>query len=134
MLFAWPAAAVAVSASPTPSITSSPTRVEVIKVEGAIDSTLLSYVRGKLAVAEAEHAVVVLQLNTAGSLGQDAIALGDQIAQMNVPVITWTGPEPAKAAGAGALLMQAATIATVGPGSQTGPLYPLDLAHPDERP
>ncbi|MEA2581264.1 MAG: hypothetical protein QOE83_2156 [Actinomycetota bacterium] len=134
MLFAWPAAAVAVSASPTPSITSSPTRVEVIKVEGAIDSTLLSYVRGKLAVAEAEHAVVVLQLNTAGSLGQDAIALGDKIAQMNVPVITWTGPEPAKAAGAGALLMQAATIATVGPGSQTGPLYPLDLAHPDERP
>lgn len=60
--------------------------------------------------------------------------MGDRIATMSVPVITWTGPEPAKAAGAGALLMQAATIATVGPGSQTGPLYPLDLAHADERP
>jgi membrane-bound serine protease (ClpP class) len=67
-------------------------------------------------------------------LGQDGVALGDRIATMSVPVITWTGPEPAKAAGAGALLMQAATIATVGPGSQTGPLYPLDLAHADERP
>jgi len=135
MLFAWPAAAVAAGASASPSsAVAPPTRVEVIKVEGPIDSTLLSYVKGKLAAAEAEHAVVVLQLNTAGALGQDGVALGDQIATMSVPVITWTGPEPAKAAGAGALLMQAATIATVGPGSQTGPLYPLDLAHADERP
>lgn len=135
MLFAWPAAAIAAGASTSPSsAVAPPTRVEVIKVEGPIDSTLLSYVKGKLAAAEAEHAVVVLQLNTAGALGQDGVALGDQIATMSVPVITWTGPEPAKAAGAGALLMQAATIATVGPGSQTGPLYPLDLAHADERP
>lgn len=130
MLFAWPAAAVAAGASATPP---TPTRVEVIKVEGPIDSTLLSYVEGKLAIAYDEHAVVVLQLNTAGALGQDAIALGDEIATMNVPVVTWTGPEPAKAAGAGALLMQAATIATVGPGSQTGPLYPLDLADASQR-
>jgi len=135
MLFGWPAAAVAAgaSSSPSPAIPE-PTRVEVIKVEGPIDSTLLSYVEGKLAIAEAEHAVVVLQLNTAGALDQDGIGLGDEIATMSVPVITWTGPEPAKAAGAGALLMQAATIATVGPGSQTGPLYPLDLASANERP
>ena len=137
MLVAWPAAAVAAgapSASPTPTVAPAPMRVEVIKVEGPIDSTLLSYVQGKLATAEREHAVVVLQLNTAGALGQDGVALADRIAAMSVPVITWTGPEPAKAAGAGVLLMQAATIATVGPGSQTGPLYPLDLAHAGARP
>ena len=134
MLVAWPAVAVATSTSSAPTVAPVPTRVEVIKVEGPIDSTLLSYVQGKLEIAYEERAVVVLQLNTAGSLGQDGIALGDAIAKMNVPVITWTGPEPAKAAGAGALLMQAATIATVGPGSQTGPLYPLDLAHAGERP
>ena len=135
MLFGWPAAAVAAGASPSPATAGVvPTRVEVIKVEGPIDNTLLSYVEGKLATAEAERAVVVLQLNTPGSLGQDGIALGDRIAAMSVPVITWTGPEPAKAAGAGALLMQAATIATVGPGSQTGPLYPLDLAAAGQRP
>lgn len=135
MLFAWPAAAVAAGASSSPSPAGAePTRVEVIKVEGPIDSTLLSYVEGKLATAEAEHAVVVLQLDTAGALDQDGVALGDEIATMSVPVITWTGPEPAKAAGAGVLLTQAATIATVGPGSQTGPLYPLDLAGAGERP
>ena len=134
VVVAWPAVAVAAGASSAPTVAPVPTRVEVIKVEGPIDSTLLSYVQGKLETASEERAVVILQLNTAGSLGQDGIALGDAIATMNVPVITWTGPEPAKAAGAGALLMQAATIAAVGPGSQTGPLYPLDLAHAGERP
>ncbi|MEA2521586.1 MAG: hypothetical protein QOI81_1232, partial [Actinomycetota bacterium] len=138
MLACWPTLALAAAATSTPSATpaigAAPTRVEVIKVEGAIDSTLLSYVRGKLATAEQEHAVVVLQLNTAGALNQNGVALADEVAGMSVPVITWTGPEPAKAAGAGVLLMEAATIATVGPGSQTGPLYPLDLAHADDRP
>lgn len=137
MLACWPTLALAAAGSSTPGTPATgaaPTRVEVIKVEGAIDSTLLSYVRGKLATAEQEHAVVVLQLNTAGALNQNGLALADEIASMTVPVITWTGPEPAKAAGAGVLLMEAATIATVGPGSQTGPLYPLDLAHPNDRP
>ncbi|MEP7060125.1 MAG: NfeD family protein [Actinomycetota bacterium] len=137
VLACWPAAASATGSSTpaaAPSAGTTPTRVEVIKVEGPIDSTLLAYVNGKLDTAESEGAVVILQLNTAGALNQDGLALADRIAAMKVPVVTWTGPVPAKAAGAGVLLMGAATIATVAPGSQTGPLYPLDLAHADERP
>jgi hypothetical protein len=38
----------------------------------------------------------------------------------------------AKAAGAGLLLMYASSLAGVSPGSQTGPLQPVDLAHPDQ--
>ncbi|MBI3647931.1 MAG: hypothetical protein HY240_04160, partial [Actinobacteria bacterium] len=56
---------------------SSATVVEVIKVEGAIDRPLLGYVEQKLDQAEAEHAVVVLQLNTAGTLDEDAVALAE---------------------------------------------------------
>ena len=112
-----------------------PTKVEVIQVEGAIDRPLLAYVNERLSIAEREDAVVVLQLDTAGTLDQDAVALADRIANLSVPVVTWVGPAPAKAAGAGLLLMYAASLAAVSPGSQTGPLYPVGSApRPGRRP
>jgi membrane-bound serine protease (ClpP class) len=109
------------------------TTVEVIKIEGAIDRPLLSYVQDKLTQAESEDAVVVLQLDTAGTLDQDGVALAERVANLRVPVIAWVGPAPSRASGAGLLLMYAASLAAVYPGSQTGPLLPLDVAHPDRR-
>lgn len=110
------------------------TTVEVIAVQGAIDRPLLGYVMQKLDAAEAEGAVVVLQLNTAGTLDEDGVALAERVANLEVPVIAWVGPAPSRASGAGLLLMYASSIAAVYPGSQTGPLQPIDLADPDARP
>jgi len=62
------------------------------------------------------------------------VALADRTAHLDVPVIAGIGPAPSRASGAGLLLMYAASIAAVYPGSQTGPLMPIDLAHPDVRP
>jgi membrane-bound serine protease (ClpP class) len=121
----WPAAAGAQTSSPQPTI------VEVIPVQGAIDRPLLGYLTGKLEAAEAEGATVVLELNTSGTLGEDPIALAERVANLKVPVIAWVGPVPAKASGAGLLLMYASSIAAVQPGAQVGPLMPLDLGHPD---
>lgn len=120
----WPDAAGAASTS----------TVEVIKVEGAIDRPLLGYLTERLEVAEREGATVVLQLDTAGTIDEDGVELAQMVADLRVPVITWVGPAPARAGGAGLLLMYASSLAAVSPGSQTGPLHPIDLAHPDERP
>jgi membrane-bound serine protease (ClpP class) len=109
---------------------SSPTPIVVLKVQGAIDRTVMSYLNDRLAAAESQGAIVVLQLDTAGTLNQDGVALADRVAAMKVPVIAWVGPVPAKASGAGLLLMYASSLAAVAPGSQTGPLYPIDLAQP----
>ena len=46
----------------------------------------------------------------------------------------WVGPVPARASGAGMLLMDAASLAAVAPGSQTGPRDPIDLLEPDAVP
>lgn len=124
----WPVAAGAQTSSPEPGAT---TIVEVIPVQGAIDRPLLGYLTGKLEAAEAEGATVVLELNTSGTLDEDPIALAELVANLKVPVIAWVGPVPAKAAGAGLLLMYASSIAAVQPGAQVGPLMPLDLGHPD---
>ena len=124
LLALWPRAAGAAS----------PTVVEVIEVEGAIDRPLLGYLNDRLDAAEQEGAVVVLQIDSAGTLNQDGVAFAQRIADLSVPVIAWVGPAPARASGAGLLLMYASSLAGVSPGSQTGALYPIDLAQPDERP
>lgn len=128
----WPAAASGQTSSPAPpEVGASKGIVEVIQVEGAIDRPLLGYLLGKLDAAEAEGATVVLELDTSGTLDEDPIALAERVASLTVPVIAWVGPVPAKASGAGLLLMYASSLAAVQPGAQVGPLMPLDLGHPD---
>lgn len=104
--------------------------VAVIKVEGAIDRPLMGYLQAQIDQAVADRAVIVLQVNSAGTIGQDGIALAQQLVSLPVPVLVWVGEVPARASGAGMLLMDAASLASVAPGSQTGPLNPIDLLHP----
>jgi membrane-bound serine protease (ClpP class) len=108
------------------------TVVRVIEVQGPIDRPLLAYVEERLAEAERAGAIAVLQLDTPGMLGQNGIALAERVARLEVPVLTWIGPVPAKASGGGLLLMLASSLAGVSPGSQTGPLLPVDVLHPGE--
>jgi len=108
--------------------------VAVIKVEGAIDRPLVGYLRDQLDAAVADRAVVVLQVDSTGTIGQDGVALGQSLVDLPVPVLVWVGTVPARASGAGMLLMDAASVAAVSPGSQTGPRDPIDLLHPNDVP
>ncbi|MGZ8582985.1 MAG: NfeD family protein [Actinomycetota bacterium] len=117
-----------------PAVAADATPVMVLRVEGAIDRPLLSYLDDRLAQAERDGAIVVLQLDTWGTLGQDGVALAQRVVDLDVPVLAWVGPTPATAAGTGMLLLYASSLAGVAPGSQTGPLEPIDLLHPDDVP
>ncbi len=117
-----------------PAVAADATPVVVLRVEGAIDRPLLSYLDDRLAQAERDGAIVVLQLDTSGTLGQDGVALAQRVVDLDVPVLAWVGPTPATAAGTGMLLLYASSLAGVAPGSQTGPLEPIDLLHPDDVP
>jgi membrane-bound serine protease (ClpP class) len=123
LLASWPG----IAGAQAPS-----TPVVVLRVEGAIDRPLLSYLHDRLAGAESDGAVVVLQIDTSGTIDEDGVALAQLVADLDVPTIAWVGPAPAKAAGAGLLLLYASSVAAVSPGSQTGPRSPIDLAHPDQ--
>jgi len=102
--------------------------VLVAKVDGSIDRTLASYLVDSIEDAEREGSTLVLQLDSAGTLDQDAVALAERIHDASVPVIVWVGPAPAKAAGTGLLFLYAASLGAVAPGAGVGPLEPLDLA------
>jgi membrane-bound serine protease (ClpP class) len=109
--------------SPSPA----PGKVVVVKLDGSIDRTWADYLRESLDEAEAEGATVVIQLDTAGTLDEDAVGLAERIHGASVPVVVWAGPSPAKARGAGLLFMYAASVGAVAPGAGVGPLEPLDL-------
>jgi membrane-bound serine protease (ClpP class) len=111
-----------------------PTPVVVLRIEGAIDRPVVGYLDDRLTQAERDGAIVVLQLDTSGTLDQDGVALAQRIVTLDVPVLAWVGPTPAKASGAGMLLMYASSLAGVAPGSQTGPLQPLELLNPGDDP
>ncbi len=118
--------------SAAPSVAAEPSPVVVLRVEGAIDRTLLPYLEDRLDQAERDGAVVVLQIDSPGTLGQNGVALAQRVADLDVPVLAWVGPTPATAAGAGLLLMYASSLAGVAPGSQTGPIDPIDVLDPEE--
>jgi membrane-bound serine protease (ClpP class) len=107
------------------------TPVRVIEVQGPIDRPLLAFLEDRLDEAERAGAVVVLQLDTPGMLGQNGLALAERVSELEVPVLSWVGPVPAKASGGGLLLMLASSLVGVSPGSQTGPLLPVDVLRPD---
>src|SRR5512145_1301316 len=102
--------------------------VLVAEVDGSIDGVLASFVRDAIADAEASGSTLVLQLDSAGTLDVDPVALAARIHDASVPVIVWAGPSPAKAQGAGLFFLYAASLAAVAPGAGVGPLEPLDLA------
>jgi membrane-bound serine protease (ClpP class) len=106
--------------------------VVVAKVDGSIDRTVAGYLEHVVDDAEATGSTVVLQLDSAGTLDRDPVALAQRIHDATVPVVAWVGPSPAKAQGAGLLLLYAASLGAVAPGVGLGPLDPLDLAAADE--
>jgi len=102
-------------------------RVVVVKVDGSIDRTHAGYLRDSIAEAEGNGSTVVIQLDSAGTLDEDAVDLAERIHDAAVPVVVWVGPAPAQAKGAALLFLYAASLAAVAPGVGVGPLEPLDL-------
>lgn len=106
-------------------------KVIVAKVDGSIDGTVARFLLDRIAEAERDGAALVLQLDSAGTLDQDAVELARRVFEARVPVLAWVGPAPAKARGAALLFLYASSLPVVAPGVGVGPLAPLDLV--DER-
>ncbi len=102
--------------------------VDVIKVQGAIDPSLSSYLRGAVADAERDHATVVLQVDSRGAFGDRGRALGRFLRGASVPVVAWVGPSGARAEGGALFLLYGSSLVSVAPGAGIGPARPFDLA------
>jgi len=134
----WPALAGAQStdlptptpatSSPATSIAEESATVDILKVSGIIDRPVRDYLLDQLKEAEASGHQVLIQLESPGMLGVDAVALAQRFYDAKVPVLVWVGGRGATAEGGAVLLVYASSIASVAPGSGLGLLSPVDLA------
>ncbi|MEA2462677.1 MAG: hypothetical protein QOJ98_424 [Acidobacteriota bacterium] len=71
--------------------------------------------------------VVILELRTPGGLETSMRGIIEKIIRSQVPVIVWVGPSGARAASAGFFILEAADIAAMAPGTNTGAAHPVML-------
>jgi membrane-bound serine protease (ClpP class) len=105
--------------------------IDVVKVDGLLDPPTASLVRDAISRANRRRSsMIVLQLDSGGSVDVDPEPLLRDVRRSRVPVIVWVGPSGAKAKGSATLLAQAAPVVSVSSGSSIGPADPLRLDQP----
>jgi membrane-bound serine protease (ClpP class) len=107
-----------------------PLRADVLRV--AVDDMIHpisdEFIGRALDEAAARKAdVVVLELRTPGGLETSMRGIVEKIIKSPVPVIVWVGPSGSRAASAGFFILEAADVAAMAPGTNTGAAHPILL-------
>ncbi len=126
--------ALAAPAAPAGAATDGSTRlggIDVVQVAGLLDPPNVSLIRDTIRDANKRGAtLVVLQIDSGGSVDIDLGPVLNQIDRSDVPVAAWVGPSGASGAGAAAVIVAASHASAVSPGSSIGPASPVSLSHP----
>ena len=127
LLMLWLLAALAVvgSASATPS-----TRVDVLRVDGAIVPAVASYIDRGISEAESHQAsAVIIELSTPGGLLSTTEEIVDRILEAKVPVVVYVNRW---AGSAGTFITIAAHVAAMAPASRIGAASPVSVGSEEE--
>jgi membrane-bound serine protease (ClpP class) len=106
--------------------------IDVVQVEGYLDPPNVSLILDAIDDANARKStLLVLQLKSNGAIDTNIQEVVRAIRRSRVPVAVWVGPSGADAKGAATILLQAAHLAYISPGSGAGPGQPVRLDDPD---
>jgi len=95
-------------------------------LEGTVGIAMENFAADVLRKAAEEKAsLVVFRLDTPGGLVSSMRGITSAILESPVPVVVWVGPKGARAASAGAFILQAAHIAAMAPGTNAGAAQPV---------
>lgn len=101
-------------------------KVIVVEMDGAIHPITTEITAHALEQAEAQGAsAVLLRLNTPGGLLEATRELNEKIVASRVPVIAYVTPSGGRAASAGFFILEAADVAAMAPGTNTGASSPV---------
>jgi len=107
---------------------SSPQKVLVARVDGAITPVTAEYLTDGVSEAESgRYAAFVVELDTPGGLDTSMRTIVQELISADVPVVVYVSPQGARAASAGAIITMAAHIAAMAPASAIGASTPVDL-------
>lgn len=95
-------------------------------LDGPIEPVTTQIIASAVAQAQREKAdALLIRLSTPGGLMDSMREIVEQIFHCPVPVIVWTGPAGARAASAGFFILEAADVAAMAPGTNTGASHPV---------
>ncbi len=99
-----------------------------LRLAGSINPVSRDIVTRAISYAETEGAaLVVIELNTPGGLGDSMRDIVMAELSSSVPIVVFVGPAGARAASAGAIITLAADVAAMAPGTNIGAAHPVDL-------
>ncbi len=100
--------------------------VIVATIDGIIHPVSAELFSGAIDVADTSGAnLVVLELRTPGGLLESTQAMVSRMIVSRAPVVVFVGPAGARAASAGFMLLLAADVAVMAPGTHTGAAHPI---------
>jgi membrane-bound serine protease (ClpP class) len=105
--------------------------IDVVQIEGYLDPPNTSLVLDAIKSANDDRAtMLVLQVKSDGAIDSDIERVVRAIERSRVPIVVWVGPSGADAKGAATILLEAAHLAYISPGSGAGPGHPVNLDDP----
>src|SRR5271168_4737535 len=97
-----------------------------IHVDDTIQPITEEYISRAIDKAKAEHCeALIIELNTPGGLVSSMREIIEKILASDVPVIVYVTPSGGYAASAGFFILEAADIAAMAPGTNTGAAHPI---------
>lgn len=105
-------------------------RADVLRVvvDDMIHPISDEYIGRAIDEATAKNAeAIVIELRTPGGLETSMRSIVEKIIKSRVPVLVWVGPSGARAASAGFFILEAADVASMAPGTNTGAAHPVLL-------
>ncbi|HEY3275807.1 MAG TPA: nodulation protein NfeD [Syntrophorhabdaceae bacterium] len=97
-------------------------------VQGAITPATAGFISEAIAKGEKKSAnALVMLLDTPGGLDTSMRDVVKAIMESNIPIIVYVAPSGARAASAGCVILLAAHIAAMAPGTNVGAAHPVEL-------
>jgi membrane-bound serine protease (ClpP class) len=106
--------------------------IPVVTVAGSINPGVAEFVLRQIARAEKENApALVIQLDTPGGLDTSMRTIVQGLLNAQIPVIVFVSPSGARAASAGVMIVLAADVAAMAPGTNIGAASPVNIGGKD---
>ena len=105
-------------------------RADVLRLDinDTIHPITLEYITRGIKQAQAQHdAAILIRLSTPGGLANSTREIIQEIVASPAPVIIYVGPSGARAASAGFFILEAADVAAMAPGTNTGAAHPVTI-------
>ena len=114
----------------SPAFAGEPTTVYFADIDGVIGVPMEEHVGSVFrevdkAKVYTKSCVLVFKVNTPGGLVDSMSDIITKIAESKYPVVVWVAPSGARAASAGAFIVQASHVAVMAPGSNIGAAHPV---------